>query len=82
MFYLHRLSLPLALCSGMSPVIPFVFGCVPIERFIAYDAPQVIVRFHDGYSGELLYSEGISTLDALPPGPPVEKKHRFGHWHE
>jgi len=54
----------------------------PGYQFIAYDAPQVIVRFHDGYSGELLYSEGISTLDALPPGPPAEKKNRFGHWHE
>lgn len=52
----------------------------PGYQFLAYDAPQVIVSFHDGYSGELLYSEGISTLDALPPGQPAEKKNRFGHW--
>jgi len=52
----------------------------PGYQFLAYDAPQVIVSFHDGYSGDLLYSEGISTLDALPPGRPAEKKNRFGHW--
>ena len=33
-------------------------------QFVAYDAPQVVVRFHDAYSGRLLYAEGISTLDA------------------
>lgn len=51
-------------------------------QFLAYDAPQVVVQFRDGYSGELLYSEGISTLDALPPGKPAEKKNRFGHWNK
>ena len=51
-------------------------------QFIAYDAPQIVVQFRDGYSGELLYSEGISTLDALPPGEPAEKKNRFGHWNK
>ncbi len=54
----------------------------PGYQFLAYDAPQVVVSFHDGYSGELLYSEGISTLDALPPGKPAEKKNRFGHWNK
>jgi phosphodiesterase/alkaline phosphatase D-like protein len=54
----------------------------PGYQFLAYDAPQVIVSFHDGYSGELLYSEGISTLDAMPPGKPAEKKNRFGHWNK
>lgn len=54
----------------------------PGYQFLAYDAPQVVVRFHDGYSGDLLYSEGISTLDAMPPGKPAEKKNRFGHWNE
>ena len=49
-------------------------------QFLAYDAPQVVVTFYDGYSGEMLYSEGISTLDAKPPQPPGEKKNRFGHW--
>ena len=51
-------------------------------QFLAYDAPQVVVSFHDGYTGDLLYSEGISTLDAKPPGKPAEKKNRFGHWNK
>ena len=60
----------------------------PGYQFLAYDAPQVVVSFHDGYTGDLLYSEGISTLDAMPlgnswkPGKPAEKKNRFGHWNE
>lgn len=52
----------------------------PGYQFLAYDAPQVVVTFYDGYSGEMLYSEGISTLDAMPPQDAVEKKNRFGHW--
>jgi phosphodiesterase/alkaline phosphatase D-like protein len=32
-------------------------------QYVAYDAPQVVVRFHDAYTGKLLYAEGISTLD-------------------
>lgn len=51
-------------------------------QFLAYDAPQVVVSFHDGYTGELLYSEGISILDAMPPQSPAEKKNRFGHWNK
>ena len=51
-------------------------------QFLAYDAPQVVVSFHDGYTGELLYSEGISTLDAMPPGEPSPKINRFGHWNK
>lgn len=54
----------------------------PGYQFIAYDAPQVVVNFHDGYTGELLYSEGISTLDAEPPGAPADKQNRFGHWNK
>ncbi|MBP90121.1 MAG: hypothetical protein CMJ64_26010 [Planctomycetaceae bacterium] len=54
----------------------------PGYQFLAYDAPQVVVSFHDGYTGELLYSEGISTIDAKPPGKPGEKKNRFGHWNK
>ncbi len=34
--------------------------------WVAYDAPQVVVRFHDAYSGKLVYAEGISTVDAKP----------------
>jgi phosphodiesterase/alkaline phosphatase D-like protein len=49
-------------------------------QFLAYDAPQVVVSFHDGYTGDLLYSEGVSTLDAMPPAEPAEKRNRFGHW--
>jgi len=49
-------------------------------QFLAYDEPQVVVRFHDGYSGKLLYAEGISTADARPEGEAFPKKNRFGHW--
>ncbi len=35
-------------------------------RWVAYDSPQVVVRFHDGYTGKLLYAEGISTKDVEP----------------
>ena len=52
----------------------------PGYQFLAYDAPQVVVTFHDGYSGDILYSEGISTLDARAPQAPAEKRNRFGHW--
>ncbi|MFW6164178.1 MAG: hypothetical protein ACODAJ_15530 [Planctomycetota bacterium] len=38
----------------------------PGIRWVAYDAPQVVVRFHDGYTGRLLYAEGISTADTAP----------------
>jgi len=54
----------------------------PGYQFLAYDAPQVVVSFHDGYTGDLLYSEGISTLDAQPQGAAAEKKNRFGHWNK
>jgi hypothetical protein len=30
-------------------------------QFVAYDVPQVVVRFHDGYTGKLLYAEGITA---------------------
>lgn len=33
-------------------------------QYIAYDEPQVIVRWHDGYTGRLVYAESITTLDA------------------
>lgn len=49
-------------------------------QYLAYDEPQVVIRFHDGYTGELLYSEGISTLDAKPEGEAFPKENRFGHW--
>ena len=51
-------------------------------QYLAYDEPQVVVRFHDGYTGKLLYAEGISTLDARPEGDAFPKKNRFGHWNE
>lgn len=49
-------------------------------QYLAYDEPQVVVRFHDGYTGELLYAESISTVDAKPEGPAMPKENRFGHW--
>ncbi len=54
----------------------------PGYQFLAYDEPQVIVRFHDGYTGDLLYAEGISTIDAKPEGEAFPKINRFGHWNE
>ncbi len=33
-------------------------------QFSAYDQPQVVVRWHDGYTGRLVYAESITTLDA------------------
>jgi len=36
-------------------------------QWVAYDAPQVVVRFHDGYSGNLLYAEAVSTMDVKEP---------------
>ncbi len=35
-------------------------------QFNAYDEPQVVVRWHDGYSGRLVYAESITTADARP----------------
>ena len=54
----------------------------PGYQFLAYDEPQVVVRFHDGYTGDLLYAEGISTLDAKPEAEAFPKVNRFGHWNE
>lgn len=33
-------------------------------QFSAYDQPQVIVRWHDGYTGRLVYAESITVSDA------------------
>lgn len=33
-------------------------------QWVAYDEPQVVVRWHDGYTGRLVYAESISTMDA------------------
>ena len=30
-------------------------------QWVAFDAPQLVVRFHDGYTGKLVYAEGISA---------------------
>ena len=54
----------------------------PGYQFLAYDEPQVIVRFHDGYTGDLLYAEGISTVDSKPEGEAFPKINRFGHWNK
>ena len=39
----------------------------PGLHWVAYDEPQVVVRIHDGYTGQLVYAEGISTIDARSP---------------
>lgn len=33
-------------------------------QYVAYDEPQVVIRWHDGYTGDLAYAESITTLDA------------------
>jgi alkaline phosphatase D len=33
-------------------------------QFTAYDEPQVVVRWHDGYTGRLVYAESITVGDA------------------
>lgn len=34
------------------------------HQWVAYDEPQVIVRWHDGYTGRLVYAETVTTADA------------------
>lgn len=38
-------------------------------QYCAYDEPQVIVRWHDGYTGRLAYAESITVSDAVSEGP-------------
>jgi hypothetical protein len=40
----------------------------PGYRYVAYDAPTVVVGFYDGYTGQLRYAESVSTLDVKPLG--------------
>ena len=35
----------------------------PGYQWLAYDGPQVVVRFHDGYTGRLVYAESIPLAD-------------------
>ena len=46
-------------------------------QHVAYDEPQVVVRWHDGRTGALAYAESISTLDAKPPASPQPKRSRW-----
>ncbi len=39
----------------------------PGYQWIAYDSPQVVVYFHDGYTGKPVYAEGISLVDLEAP---------------
>ena len=36
----------------------------PGHQWGAYDQPRVVVRWHDGDTGNLAYAESITTLDA------------------
>lgn len=36
----------------------------PGIQWVAYDEPQVVVKCYDAYNGNIIYSEGISTVDA------------------
>ena len=38
------------------------------DLWIAFDHPQVVVSYYNGLTGDLLYSEGISTADLWPIG--------------
>jgi len=43
----------------------------PGLHWVAFDAPQLVVQFIDAHTGEIVYAEGISTIDAKPaPGKP------------
>lgn len=39
----------------------------PGYQWVAYAEPQVIVRWHDAYTGKLAYAETVSTMDARKP---------------
>lgn len=39
----------------------------PGYQWVAYAEPQVIVRWHDAFTGKLAYAETISTMDARKP---------------
>ena len=45
-------------------------------QFIPFDEPQAVVQFYDGYTGKLVYAEGISTADAKPEQPAAPKVSR------
>lgn len=46
-------------------------------QFVNYDEPQAIVQFYDGYTGKLVYAEGISTADAKRDRTVAPKKSRW-----
>ena len=46
-------------------------------QFVPYDEPQVIVQFFDGYTGKLVYAEGISTLDSRRTQSVAPKRSRW-----
>ncbi|MCA9179053.1 MAG: alkaline phosphatase D family protein [Planctomycetales bacterium] len=45
-------------------VLPVARPAGPGYQWAAYDRPQVIVRWHDGYTGRLAYAESITAGDA------------------
>ncbi len=47
---------------------------VPGQQWFAYDTPNVLIRFHDGYTGKLVYVESISLADFSPDAIRVQKK--------
>ncbi len=46
-------------------------------QHVAYDEPQVVVSFYDGFTGRMLYAEGISTADAKSDTTPTPKKSKW-----
>ncbi|MBI5446224.1 MAG: alkaline phosphatase D family protein [Deltaproteobacteria bacterium] len=45
------------------------------DRWIAYPEPQVVIEFHDGYTGDLSFAYSLSTTDAKrkPVAVPLER---------
>ncbi|MFC2099073.1 alkaline phosphatase D family protein, partial [Bacteroidota bacterium] len=41
------------------------------DRWIAYPEPQIILEFHDGFTGELAFAYSVSTSDAKAEKRPV-----------
>jgi hypothetical protein len=46
-------------------------------QFVSYDEPQALVQFYNGYTGKLVYAEGISTVDAKHDRKVAPKKSRW-----
>ncbi|QGJ69969.1 Secreted alkaline phosphatase [Planctomycetales bacterium 10988] len=46
-------------------------------QWVPYDEPQVVVQFIDGYTGKMVYAEGVSTLDSKKEQKVAPKESRW-----